>query len=259
MSPSTILILTFVGLVVGLFAFFWGTALFLQAALYNTPADKLPIRAALAAFLVGGFLTFWTFVNTRAESKDRYGTFFEFNPTSSSEFHEFTAVRRDANKKETSVPYKKVSGNFVEVQDATKPFKMNSADYMVSAIEVKDGEKPVKFDAQFDKTGKYAGGSNKVFQEVGGRRYIEFGQTNVPSAMFSPSTGAMMAALGLNALHFVVWFVALWPVLRYTMGHAIGGAAGLGLFVMLLVMPLLFDKNKLPDSFRNPPPAAAKA
>jgi hypothetical protein len=249
-TPGTILILTFAGLVVGFFAFFWGTALFLQGSLYNTPATKLPIRAAIAAFLVGGFLTFWTMVNTRAESKDRYGTFFEFNPTSSHEFSEFTAYRRDANKKETPVPHKKVSGKFVETQDATKAFRMNSADFVVSALEVKEGEKTTRFEAEFDAKGNYKGGSNKIFVEKDGRRYIEFGQSNVPTPIYAPSRGALFAALGLNALLFVVFFVALWPVLRYTVGHAIGGAAAAGLFVMLLLMPLLFEKNKLPDAMK---------
>lgn len=253
MSPATMLIVTFVGLVVGLFAFFWGTTLFLQSALYNAPATKLPIRAATAAFLVGGFLTMWTFINTRAESKDRYGTFFEFNPTASHEFTEFTAVRRDANKKETSVPYKKAGGNFVEAQDPSKAFKMVSSDFLVAAVEIKDGDKPVRYDAEFDKNGKYLSRA-PVFREAGGRRFIEFG--NVPSPIYVPSRGALFAALALNGLHFVVWFVALWPVLRYTVGHAIGGAIALGLFVMLLLLPLLFDKNKVPESYTQP--AAAK-
>lgn len=250
MTPGTTLILTFAGLVVGFFAFFWGTTLFLQSALYNSPANKLPVRAAIAAFLVGGFLTFWTFVNTRAESKDRYGTFFEFNPTSSHEFSEFTAIRRDANKKETSVPHKKVSGKFMEVQDPTKPFRMSSADFLVSSIDVKEGEKSTKFEAEFDARGNYAGGSNRVFREKDGRRYIEFGQSNVPTPIYAPSRGALFAALGLNLLLYVILFVALWPVLRYTLGHAIGGALPVGLFIMLLLMPLVFDKNKLPDAFK---------
>lgn len=256
MSPATTLIVTFVGLVVGLFAFFWGTALFLQSALYNAPATKLPIRAATAAFLVGGFLTMWTFINTRAESKDRYGTFFEFNPTASHEFTEFTAIRRDANKKETSVAYKKVGGTFVEAQDPTKPFKMSTADYLVAAVEIKDGDKPVRYEAAFDKNGNYANAATKRFTEVKGKRFLEFGNANVPTPVNAPSSGAFVGALALNALNFVVWFVALWPVLRYTVGHAVGGAAALGLFVMLLLMPLLFDKNKLPESFHAP--AAAK-
>ena len=248
MTPGTILALSFAGLVVGFFAFFWGTALFLQGSLYNTPASKLPIRAAIAAFLVGGFLTFWTMVNTRAESKDRYGTFFEFNPTSSHNFSEFTAIRRDANKKETPVPHKKVSGKFVEAQDQTRAFRMNSADFVVSALEVKEGDKTTRFEAEFDARGNYKGGSNKVFVEKDGRRFIEFGQSNIPTPIYAPSRGALFAALGLNALLFVVFFVAFWPVLRYTVGHSIGGAAAIGLFVMLLLMPLLFEKNKLPES-----------
>jgi hypothetical protein len=249
-TPGTILILTFAGLVVGFFAFFWGTTLFLQSSLYNAPASKLPIRAAIAAFLVGGFLTFWTMVNTRAESKDRYGTFFEFNPTSSHAFEEFTAIRRDANKKESPVPHKKVSGKFVETQDNTKAFRMNSADFIVVALDVKDGDKTARFEAELDAKGNYSGGSNKIFREKDGRRYIEFGQTNVPTPIYAPSRGALFAALGLNLLLYLVLFVALWPVLRYTVGHAIGGAVPVGLFVMLLLMPLLFEKNKLPEAFK---------
>lgn len=251
MTPGTILLLTFAGLVVGFFAFFWGTALFLQSSLYNAPASKLPIRAAIAAFLVGGFLTLWTMVNTRAESKDRYGTFFEFNPTSSHEFAEFTAIRRDANKKETSVPHKKAGGKFVEANDPTKAFRMNSADFIVVAIDVKDGEKTAKFEAELDAKGNYTGGSNKVFREKDGRRFIEFGQSNVPTPIYAPSRGAMFAALGLNLSLYIVTFVALWPVLRYTLGHAIGGAVAVGLFVMLLLMPLLFEKNRLPEAAKT--------
>lgn len=250
MNPGTTLILTFVGLVVGFFAFFWGTALFLQSSLYNTAANKLPIRAAIAAFLVGGFLTYWTMVNTRAESKDRYGTFFEFNPTSSHEFSEFTAIRRDANKGESRVPHKKLSGKFVEAQDTTKAFRMNSADFVVTAIEVMDGEKPVTFEAEFDAKGNYKGGTNKIFREKNGSRFIEFGQTNVPTPIYAPSSAALFAALGLNLLLFVIIFVALWPVLRYTLGHAIGGTIPIGLFIMLLLMPLLFEKNKLPEPMK---------
>jgi hypothetical protein len=257
-TPGTVLVLTFAGLVAGFFAFFWGTTLFLQSSLYNAPTTKLPVRAAIAAFLVGGFLTFWTFVNTRAESKDRYGTFFEFNPTSSHDFAEFTAVRRDANKKETPVPHKKVSGKFVEAQDTTKGFRMKSADFYVTAIEVKEKDKAARFEADLDGEGRYKAGSTKVFREKDGKRFIEFGPSEVPTPIYAPSSGAFVGALMLNLMLYVVLFVALWPVLRYTLGHAIAGAAGIGVFVMLLLMPLLFERNKVPEAFKAPPAAEAK-
>ena len=91
------LVVTFATLTVALFALFWGGSRFLQAYVYNEPANKLAIRGLIAGLLVGGFLTFWVFVNTRAESKDRYGTFFEFNPTSSHPFDSFEAIRREAS------------------------------------------------------------------------------------------------------------------------------------------------------------------
>ena len=48
----------------------------------------------------------------------------------------------------------------------------------------------------------------------------------------------------LNLLLFVAWFVAFWPILRFTVGHALGLAAVMGLVTMLLVMPLLFKPNR---------------
>ena len=264
MTPGTMLVVTFATLTVALFALFWGGSRFLQAYVYNEPANKLAIRGLIAGLLVGGFLTFWVFVNTRAESKDRYGTFFEFNPTSSHPFDSFEAVRRGGTKddkgqyRETTAAFKKQGDRYLDTKDTTKSFNMTTADYVVVAVAVKDGEKAVRYDADLDATGKYKSGSNRLFKEVGGRRYIEFGQSNNPSAVFAPSRGALWAALGLNLLHYAVWTLVLWAVLRFTPGHAFGLAVALGLPTMLLLMPLLFDKNKMPDSFGKPVAAQAK-
>jgi hypothetical protein len=256
-TPANILILTFAGLTLGLFAFFWGVSLFLQSAIYNGPTTKLAIRSAIGAILVSGFLTFWTYANTRAESKDRYGTFFEFNPTTSVEFSEFTAVRQNASKKESTAEYKKQSGRYVEVENITKQFQQSTSDYFVVAFEMKEGDKKVRYDVQLDPDGKLPRGT-RILKEAGGRRFIEMSPTNSLSPIYAPSRGAAFAALGLNLLHFVVWFLVFWPVLRYTVGHSIGGAAGLGLFTMLLIMPLLFEKNKVPDAFKPLIAAAPK-
>jgi hypothetical protein len=73
--------------------------------------------------------------------------------------------------------------------------------------------------------------------------------------LFVPSTGTVVLALLINLLHFVVWFVAFWPILQFTRGHAFVLTVAFGLFTMILVMPLLFKPNREKPAA---PPAAAQ-
>jgi hypothetical protein len=255
-TPATVLILTFAGLAVGLFAFFWATTLFLQASLYHEPAPKLPLRAAVAGMLVAGFLTFWTYANTRTEAKDRYGTLFEFNPTASQEFKQFTAIRQSASKQESTVAYQRTGRAYVEVNNPGKSFVRSTSDHLVTALEIPEGDKKVRYDVQFQQEGLYPKGTC-LLKEAGGNRYLEMSQSSTLSPVYSPSRSAFFAALGINLLHFVVWFAALWLVLKFTVGHSIGGAICIGLFAMFLLMPLLFEKNKLPEGFKAAPAPAS--
>ena len=81
MKPEVVLILTLVLGTFALTALFWGLALFVQGYLYNQPADKLPLRALAAGLGVAIFLTGWTYLNTRATHKDKYGVLHEFVAT----------------------------------------------------------------------------------------------------------------------------------------------------------------------------------
>lgn len=260
------LALTFVLLALALGVVFFGVSLFLQGYLYSEPADRLPVRAAAAGVLVAAFLTAWVAVNTRPGAADRYGTLFEFNPTASQPFVEFDAVRRagpiDAggSPKETAVAYRKLGPRFVDAKDTSRPFVLTTADYMVVAVEVKekDGETKTRYEAELDPNGKYPSGAVRVFREVGGPRYIEFSQLGMPSPVYVPSRGALLAAMALNALHFVVWLAAFWLVMRFSLGHALGLATGFGLAAMLILMPLLFDRNRM-DAHQARPPLQSPA
>jgi hypothetical protein len=254
------LLLTFAAVTLGLFAALWGLGSFLQSSLYSELADRLPLRALVGALLLGGFITFWTYANTRAAGQDRYGTLFEFNPMTVTDLTEFDAVRRyraaaGQEAPEKTVAFKRTGGGrtapFVEVDDPSRPLNLTTADYVTIALEVKEGETKTRFDADLDDKGRYKSATNKVFRDKRGR-YIEFGQTNTPSPIYAPSRGAFAAAVGINVLNFVVWFVVFWPVMRFTLGHSLGLAVVFGGVTMLLLMPLLFEKNQ-----RTQRPAAA--
>lgn len=253
MTPGTTLLLTFAALTFALIVTLWGLGMFLQGYVYSEPAGRMPLRAAVGGLILGGFLTLWVYANTRAAGKDRYGTLFEFNPVATKEFNEFDAIRQyrpaggQKEGMEKTAHFKRSGGGktapFVE-DGSGKAFTLTTADYLTTALEVKEGDAAgTRFDAELDDKGKYKPG--KVFR-ARNREFIEFGQTNTPSAIYAPSRGAYAGAVLLNVMNFVVWFAVFWPVLRFSAGHAFGLAALCGGATMLILMPLLFEKNQVP-------------
>jgi hypothetical protein len=245
-----------------LFALFWGGSLVAQGYLYQQPAEHLPARAAVAALLVGLFLTVWVWIDKR--NPGRYDTFFEFAPYSTLEYSEFTAVRwtaaggklrEDAEGKriETAVRFKRRPGAktnpFVE-EGTGQSFKLNDSTMMTAAflVPVDEGGEPVRFDADLKKGAIPEYTPERRFTEVGGSRYIVAQTPEQLGVMYVPSTSVVVISLLLNFLLFVVWFVALWPVMRFGWGHSLGFAAVLGVVTMLVVMPLLFKPNRVPKA-----------
>jgi hypothetical protein len=244
------LVLTFVLGVVAFTAFFWGLSLVIQGWLYSGPADRLPLRALAGGLAISCFLTGWVYANTRlATHKDKYGTLFEFTPSSVREVAEFKAIRQNQSKKETQVDFTWTgevrSGKFVEKSNNTKEFKLNTSEYLTVALLIPDtGGKEARFDAELEK-GAYktkAEDSNaeRWFREKDGSRYLD-GKN--PRLMLIPSTGALLAALALNFAHFALWILIFWLGLRYQVGHGIIMTLIFGLVTMLIIMPLLFNLN----------------
>jgi hypothetical protein len=272
-SRAVTLLLTLVMVTMGLLALFWGGGLVAQGYLYQQPAERLPLRSALAAVLVGLFITLWVWIDQRNPKK--YDTFFEFSGESSRPFHEFDAIRWQEKEqvKDKIVARKDDKGQPVErvmkvkqssgakgapfIDEATsKPFQLSgafppdNARLMTVALRVKlDDGPPVRFNAVLvkdDKTGAvgYPIGERRFIEE-NGSRYVRLDELGL---MFTPTPGVVFTALLLNFLLFVVWFAALWPVMRFSWGHALGFTAIFGLVTMLLIMPLLFKPNRTPKA-----------
>ena len=244
-----VLAVTLAVLTIAFAGLFWGLALFLQGYLYSMPAARLPLRSLVAGLAVACFLSMWVYVNTRAESENKYGTFFEFNPTGAKEITTFEAVRYGVvTKDEKVVPFHLQQGakapTFVDAEG--QKFKLTDAGggYITVAMNIEVDGKKSRFDAELRedaRVGKVYSTDNKLFKEKGGSRYLE-GET--PNLVFAPSGMTLFLAIALNVLLFVVWFLAFWPILQYLPGHAIGLAFVFGLVSLVVLMPLLFKLNK---------------
>ncbi len=247
------LVLTFVCLSIAVAALLWAMCLFVQPYLHGEPVGQLPLRALVGGLAVGCFVTLWVYANTRAERKDKYGTFFEFNPVGTKPVDAFDAVRigaaagPDGKHPETTVSFKRPAGKadgFVEAKNPAVPFRLNSTAMMTVAVIVDENGQKVRFDAELTDSGTEYRTPAKVFREAGGSRFIEAGNEGAGvGVIYAPSTGAVVVAILLNVLLFAVWFAVFWPLLQYSSGMALGLAAGFGLATMLVAMPLLFELN----------------
>ena len=263
-----VLTLTFILLVSAFALALWGTSLFFQSYLYSEPAGHMPIRAVVAGLLVGGFLTLWTVVNTRADSTNKYGTFFDFNPVGAKEVTTFDAVRHDPRKMDgpeevTAFTRKEGIKPPVFVDASGNPYQLvdkNKGRLTTALLVDVDGQK-VRLNARMNpkKPSEYrpAGDvGDHQFDEDRGARYVDGAY---PYTVYAPSRGATITTLALNALMFAAWFVAFWLVLQYGSGHALGFAFVCGTATLVVLMPLLFKLNTPKPTPPTPPAAVAVA
>lgn len=268
------LFLVFVMLLLGLFALFLGGGIVAQGFLYQNPAERLPLRSVLAAALVAAFVTCWVWIDRR--SPGRYDTLFNFVAYTTADFNEFEAVRwtgsggkltrgADGKPNEVVVKFTRPNANAKFTQEGSgEPFTFlgssGATQYMTGAIRIKGpgDAAPVRYDATLKddtRTKEKVYAERPRFVEEKGSRYVEAEKEAQMGKLFVPSTGTIVGALALNALLFVVWLVAFWPVMRFSFGHALMFAAAMGLLTMLGAMPLLFKQNRDPKPV--PAPTAA--
>jgi len=246
------LVFTLIGLFFALTVMFWGLSLFLQGYLYSEPADKLPLRAIVAGLFVALFMTGWTYANTRASHKDKYGTLFEFAPGEVRPISEFEGVRRynikelDGKWREEMVKFTRPPGGntFYETNAPEKQFELSKSTYVYIALIVPDGDAKVRLETPVSEKFVYED-PERFYREPDGKRYLE---GTDPQRMVIPSAGAYATALALNAGLFLVWLAAFWLVVRFSIGHSLGLTAVFGGIVLFVVMPLLFNSNAVGKS-----------
>lgn len=274
------LTIAFAVLAAGLAVFFLVLALVIQNYLSGQPASLLPVRAVIAGALVAAYLVWWTGINTRAAVKDQYGTLFEFRSTATTPVESFTAIRKYQvpaadGKTERKVKFTNSPQGFIEAPDVTKKFRLNDSNYLVTAVEVAEGDKTTRFDAELfvtedgktrpakddDKDPKYAPGAIRVFRDKESGKYIEFSDLGTPGPVNTPSRGGWFLAVLINLGHFLIWLIAFWPVLRFSFGMSLGLAIGFAAASMFFLMPVLFDKCRPqnPVAFRSEPCLRANA
>ena len=249
MTPEVKLALTLAGLTVGLFAFFWGIALFLQGYLYSQVADRLPVRAAVSALLVACRADRLDHAQHQGVSHpDKYGVLVGFDRMMTPDLAPRTcpSSRPSANsrlKDEKGKPREQAvkfvwdgRDGFVEPesQGQVRPEHVHLPDRgpagagrgRAGPVRGGAGERPVH-------------GREEV--RGPGRPHHRGGRPR--GSCRCPARVPSLAGLLVNAGAFVLWLVAFWLGMRFALGHAAGLTAAFGLATMIVLMPLLFNAN----------------
>lgn len=246
----SMLIVLLLGL--GVTAVLWTGTLFLQAYLYNEPVRGISWRAPVAGLVLTLLFGLWIYID--GKSPGTYDTLFRATTSNIEEYREMTAVKRYKNGKEKEETYVLSSGAGTRREYRTKGgddiLKRSGTDYMVIAFLAKDPADKSK-DLRFDAVLKQQKQGDKLVEvfdidtREGAAKFVEKGGR----VMFDNSLGLVtvssrtrtLGALSLNVLHFALWMVAFWPLLRYGFWEAFGLTVCMWLLFTLFLLPLVFD------------------
>ena len=232
-------------------------SIFIQGYIYTEPNRAIFWGAPAAGAVLTLFLASWCAANAysdKASPKDiPYDTLFNFSPRvdlSEQPAKRLWAIRKGG--KTTEYVSQRTAQTRWEYRDTTydrRPW--NPAN--VEAIEIEyDGQK-IRLDRQ-----PYTEGAYRTFVSPDGWTMTEFddGPTGVPTAF---RVGRFLANLFFNGMHFLLWFLCLWLLLRYLWSHALGFAFVLWLVMTLTVMPMLlgYAAQVAVQRQHQPVPAAA--
>jgi hypothetical protein len=219
-------------------AVLWLGSMFLQGWLYNDLARKLPLRA-----LVGGIFLALFHVGWCAIYKDDPGRF-DTLPNFKTEvldgtYDEFQSVRKVGKEEQKPVHFVRKGDTNDFVSDAGKMWNRSDSDGMVVALLFKEKgrDAPTRFDATLKPDGTFPKTDETRYEAEKGKRYMD--QVAL-GKVYRKRSMSVLGNLFANFLHLAVWVAVLWPIMRFSFGHAVAIAFGLWAVTMLVAQPALF-------------------
>jgi hypothetical protein len=230
----TLVLIVLVVTSVTLALFFYVGGTFLQGYIYTEPSQDLHWQAPAAGGVLAVFLMLWCVLVANAEGATPrdipYDTIFGFKARVDllpEPAREIWAVYKDGQER----PYKRErlgQTTYRYVDPSYTPARPWRSDGVEGVLLVIDGEKYLfkRADSSEGSYGEFVNDKGWVMKEY------DDGPTGMPTVV---RHGRFLMTLFFNLLHFLLWWLCLWLLLRFQWSHALG----LG-FVMWLVFTLFF-------------------
>ena len=218
-------------------------SLFLQGYFYTEASEGLFWRAPAAGVIVTGFLFFWCWLNANdARSSPGYlpyNSIFLFSPEvklMNEPVKRFWNIRKGVKQEYIAVKIPQGAGNVLTQYHLTGQAGQKGPIWHPSGVEkiiLKHEDQEYEFLPNKAEDNDYP---TFVSKEGWVMTQYDTGVTGLPR-MFH--TGLFLANLGLNVLHFGLWFACFWNLLRFQPSHAFGLAFAVWLVMTLFVVPQL--------------------
>jgi hypothetical protein len=253
-----ILVLTGISLGVGLFV----GGLFVQGYIYTEPSPHIRWGAPVTAAVLFFFFTFWCLIDVIAGATPTdipYDALHRFSPTVdmlSKPASDLWVVRKGGTaehyKLRKNVMMKGVVKAEYRSADTDKPWN----DTGVEAILLKVDDNPMRFDVEPEV--RRERGSYRRFISSDGWVMIEYesGPDGIPTKF---RFVRFVINLFLNFVHFALWFLCLWLLLRFQWSHALGFGFVMWVVFTLTILPMLLDYTAQVSQARQVPPTVAPA
>lgn len=231
-------------LALGMAAVFWAGSAVVQGYLYSEPAAGLWWRSAAAGASVGMFLGLWCLIESKWPG--RYDTLFNFSSGEEKEFPRFWSLRKGGPGPEEEILFQRrhdERGRLHYMDRDNREWRRSDSGQVVAVIVDEDGAKK-RFEAERNPDGTFLIRPNEPlrFVEVDGQHRV-MTETAI-GRVTSSQTGVLVGNLAWNLLHFLVWFLCLWLLLRYQWAHALGLALAFWLAMSLTIWPVLQERVK---------------
>jgi hypothetical protein len=224
----------------------WAGTVFLQGYFYTEPNPDTYWQAPAAGAAITLFLLVWCIINVNATHDQGPG----FEPYD-------TLIRFNASEEYDKRPVDKIwvirAGAKDPIVYECHRIDQNKFEFVNPITKERFGLSGVQAIVLEDNLGKIGEKGEKIRFELnkesdsGNSRFVSaqgwaMGENNLGQPYIF-RFGLLVANLLLNFLHFAVWFLCLWLLLRFQWGHALGLAIVLWLVMTLTVLPTLMSRT----------------
>ena len=223
------LLILLVALTLVFAAVLWLGSVFLQGWLYNDLARRLPLRALAGGAVLALFHTGWCAVYKA--DPGRFDTLANFKTEAlDGTYDEFQSVRKVGKEEKKPVRFvRRGESNDVRVagdrpavesvrrrRDGGGPARQGEGEGHADPVRRQPGPETANFRPP----------EETRYEAEGGRRYMDHAALG---KVYRVRSMAYLGNIFANLLHLAVWVAVLWPVMRFTLGHAVGiGLAPVG-------------------------------
>jgi hypothetical protein len=244
------MLLIFLVIAISLAVLLAAGTLFIQGYLYSEPVGDIFWRAPAAAVVLTIFFWLWCFLNYRATDPRAtelpYETIFTSAGTEDTAKEPVAEIWAERGGNRTHYRRHTIVVTPIRYEYHDSSDKRLTMFQNIDAIVVKEGDPKSPTEVHF-----VARPEENKFVEEGGSRYMtvdNFGR------IYTPRPGRSRTMLLINALHFVVWFLTVWLLLRFQWSHALGLAIVFWLAMTMLIMPQILAR--VPRKTPEPAPPA---